>query len=1462
MPNFEPVFTEYSQQDFVNVAVDEPTTPTNNRSIPYIGLAWGLYEGQENPIKFATEHLEHINSPAVPDILSNISKVYNVLEVYSDRLGLQPSITLPQLTELYGLAKKLSDDKIATAVLTSLTARHLAFKDEFTHCTQFHLSDAKKIIASTKTYFKQEAAVDAMVYMISSLCREPDNYQLAACKGNAAESKKLSGANIFATQNQNKVDRIRLLLIAAQNIANQVEKKELDDAYIIFTIKQELLKQGIEEKLASAVTIVYGASYFFEENYSIPKQMHLEKAAEWLVKSEALIHYKANQASIIKFLQEYFSPNSTAEKAVKVASVVKQEIYCGNSIEGQLKYKGKIAELSWAAFVIAQDYGANYYFSTTDGAFKINRNNQGNGLYAAILPSIKATLKDDLGNAIHQLTVEQLSKKIRELLAKSKGIIIKQFSDIIRNNANILSVPVVFAEELKFLRGSYLQRENLSIDSQNILDQDIANYLETISSRYIEFVNGNVEIGGDIELQIIAYYYNIQIKQHSHLSDDYNIINPDSKSIAHIFCALHQGHYHNLEQQKDLQLKDYTSSADYIEQAAFAIKCGKLENYLETAIAVLALSNHIMWQASNPIDPELIEQKIDEAAEKTKSIVINSLKQHGQQLLNNKKYPASNSSLKKEVPKQDLTLPSISAEQLSIIEQEAMVGIINVEFIAADDKLQSINPEQEEHKFIAAEQIQSAKRTQYSDAKMALYKVRQSVHADKYVRDLIAHHNTMFILELKALGVANLQAYRIWWQNVIKEQRNATEIAFATFNSQIDKYIVDLTKAYEQKLTEVDNHWASVLNRAIQDYNYHQRCVAEAERTAKRKGRQRMYRAVAGMAIAAFVAPYMAGSMFTPGLGCTIATGAIAGGISSGISGGNVLKGATIGGLFAGFGFGVDNLLGEFIQNSELLRESLSIAATASLSTAIYGGKVLDNVFISIGANAVAGLIVPMPKFANKELTRQQLNAINNRQVMRAFTRGITASVISKDSNLGTSLMMAGMSSLQTWISHQANTLVQERRAMEQQANIVKPRNRLAIGDKQPALQPTISANTAGAGFNKPKDASKGKSGGYQINLPETKHPCAGGLRPRIPTKIPRVEKDYAKVSSQSTPAQSNFTGGVRNSGLDFFMPASYVDDLSVSPSRPSSFTYSSNSSYLDVGFGEKLLILTGGGIKGAWSGIEQGYYIAGEKLGIFDAGTVAKYTDQRNQEMQFYHSTPVGQSKLRPWVEFGTDMLIYSAIPATGYGRMGLLANSALSGGVIGGSQFVEDGKVSSRFANAGIGGGFGAGVGVAASAARGSLLKLYNARQASKFNQYVSEVGFGSEEKLMNHFAKHGSTEFKGAYANPLEYLEGARDVMRHGYKVQYRYNPHSGNIDETRIGYVKFMGNTKRRTMEEVVQNIAKKGNHPEGTMKFEFVGTNSDGKITTYFTPNSYDLFDLLNSNKLHKEIFSLPKATPK
>ncbi|MGD0465682.1 MAG: hypothetical protein ABSA84_03195 [Gammaproteobacteria bacterium] len=1118
-------------------------------------------------------------------------------------------------------------------------------------------------------------------------------------------------------QNQDQVDRIKLLLIAAHNIAEQTEEKELDDTYIIFTIKQELLKQGIDENLATAITIIYGSSYFLENNESVPKQHHLEQAAEWLAKSEALIHYKANQASIVKFLQEYFSPNSSAEKAATAAAYLKQEIYSGNSIEGQLKYTGRIAELSWTAFVIAQDYGANYYFSPIDGAFKINRNNQGNGLYAAILPSIQAALKDDEDNPIHKLTVKQLSKNIRELLGKSKGIIVKQFSDIIRNNANVLSVPSVFAEELNLLKSSYQQRENLSAESQNILDQEIANYLEIISARYIEFVNSNPETGGDIELQIIAHYYNIHIKQHAHLSDDYNAINTDAKSIAHIFCGLHQGHYHNLEQQKDLAIKTQQSSTDYIEQAAFATNHGKLESYLETAIAILALHDPVIWQPSKQVNYELLEQKIHEATQKTKSIGVNSLKQHNEQLLKNKKPPA-----KQEAFKRDLTLSLIPSEQLKIVDQEAAVGMANIELIAADHKLKLIDPEQDKNKFIAAKQTLSVKREQYLNSKMVLHRAHQTVHENKYARGLIAYHNTVFIMELKALGVANLQAYRAWWQNIIAEQRNSIETTFATVNNQIDTYLVELNKAYEQKLTEVDNHYAAVLNKCIQDYYYQQRCVTDAKRTAKRKRRQKMTRNFVGMAIASFVAPYLAGCMFpgaaavggaaatagsaatagtvasTAGFGCTVATGIIGGAISSAIAGNNVFKGAALGGLFSGFGFKVDEILGDFIKNSELLKESLSVAATASLSTAIYKGKLLDNILVSVGANTVAGLIVPTPKFAaNKDLTKQQLNVINNRQVMRAFTRSMTASVANKNSNFGMSLMMAGMGGLQTWIGHQANMYAEQRRIIQQQQNF--------------QTKPT---NTIG-----------GRIGGYRVDFPGIEHPGARAFLPSSSRKLPRREEHYGAAGSSQSVAvpqpQPNFTVKFGNAALDFLMPAAYGDE----------FVTIGVTNHLEEGLLNSLLIGSGRSFVNVGQGIKQGCCIVGEKIGLVQPGTSDRYTQQINRDKHLYSNTPVAQSVSGKVGEFGTDMLLYSVVPA-GAGVRGwrLAASSAAAGGFIGGLQPTDDGLLSTRFQNAGIGAVVGGIVGPltgkAIDGVKGGMLKLFDVRKTSSmFNTTKQSSG-----------------------------------------------------------------------------------------------------------------------------------------
>ncbi|MHC1685189.1 MAG: PKD domain-containing protein [Clostridiaceae bacterium] len=108
-------------------------------------------------------------------------------------------------------------------------------------------------------------------------------------------------------------------------------------------------------------------------------------------------------------------------------------------------------------------------------------------------------------------------------------------------------------------------------------------------------------------------------------------------------------------------------------------------------------------------------------------------------------------------------------------------------------------------------------------------------------------------------------------------------------------------------------------------------------------------------------------------------------------------------------------------------------------------------------------------------------------------------------------------------------------------------------------------------------------------------------------------------------------------------------------------------------------------------------------------------------------------------------------------------------------------------------------------------------------------NKANFGSRSLLEGHFIKHGD-EFKGIYGSADEYLQGAREVMDNGYKVQYNYNVVNKwgvKESELRIGYMRFMGNNRK------------------GSAKFEFVGTNSRGDITTYHTESGKTLWKLLN-----------------
>ena len=1043
----------------------------DNRSTPYIALACGLYDGQEDPIKFATEHLEQINNSTLSGPLVKISTVYQALEIYADQLGAQPVITLPQLTELYALAKNLSDDQTAKAVLTSLAARHLSFKKGISHCQQCHIDDAKNIIASTITFFKQEATVDAMVYIVNCLCKKPSDYQFASTQGQKAEAKKLAGNRLFSTQHKEHIDRIRLLLIAAQNISLQVEDKQLDDSYILFSVKQELLKQGVDEKLANAIAIVTGSSYFLEDPSRIPTAIALEKAAEWLVKSEALINYQANQVSIIKFLQEYFKRNNNSDvvKALATAQALKEDVLLGNSIAGKLKSQGKIAERSWKAFLLVQEYAAEYYFSPMYGGFKINRDdNQGNGFYHAMLTVLKTAFKDDVDHAIHKLTKDNLSQLIKELLPISKGIIVEHFSNIIRGKDNLLSVPNALTEELKLLHSAWLQRNHLSAPSIEILDRDLNNYLETISSRYIEFVNRNPEVGCAIELKIIAHYYEVQIQQHSYLVDYLNVINNNTSKIVHILYAPYQAKYYGLSHQ-ELTASSELSIVDYVKKAVGAVAYIQepLDFWsLASTVSILAMHNPIVWQANNlDIDVALLKQTIQDAYNATKEACVdNCIKRH-EQVFN--KTASSNPNIPDEVKeiKRDLSLSPMPREQLALIELEAAYSIADLKWAAVNKAYSNAKTAKP---YTMTEEMLVALRKK-DTAKIALVEERQIVNNSRYNRAVIDHYEAMFLEELRLRNVAKIEAYTAWWQNLIKEQRNSIATALAEYNKQIDASIQQLTTAYEQQMTVINSHYDDVTHKTIQAYREYERQVEEARRKARRKRRRKIIKTFVSMGIAAFVAPVLAQSMFSAGFGCTVATGVIAGGISSGIAGNNILKGAAMGGLFAGFGCAFDNILGEFIKNSYLLRESLNVAATTSLSTAVYGGKVLDNVLASVGSNVVASLAIPLPQTnPNQAVTKQQLTFIVNRKVARVFTSGMLSSVATKNSDFGMSLMMSGMGAIQSWIGHKANTFVQERRATAPLQRISYPRPTIGINRQNSNSRYTFIPHTSKTNNGKP----------------------------------------------------------------------------------------------------------------------------------------------------------------------------------------------------------------------------------------------------------------------------------------------------------------------------------------------------------------------------------------------------------
>ncbi|MBP0597384.1 hemagglutinin repeat-containing protein [Herbaspirillum sp. LeCh32-8] len=99
-------------------------------------------------------------------------------------------------------------------------------------------------------------------------------------------------------------------------------------------------------------------------------------------------------------------------------------------------------------------------------------------------------------------------------------------------------------------------------------------------------------------------------------------------------------------------------------------------------------------------------------------------------------------------------------------------------------------------------------------------------------------------------------------------------------------------------------------------------------------------------------------------------------------------------------------------------------------------------------------------------------------------------------------------------------------------------------------------------------------------------------------------------------------------------------------------------------------------------------------------------------------------------------------------------------------------------------------------------------------------SAANFASDDLLVGHFNKHGM-EFRTNSSQ--EYLQVGRDIMQNGQKVTYFYEP----ANEIRTGYISFMRNSSKT-----------------GESLFGFVGTNTDGAITTIHVKPRTELFDLL------------------
>ena len=727
-----------------------------------------------------------------------------------------------------------------------------------------------------------------------------------------------------------------------------------------------------------------------------------------------------------------------------------------------------------------------------------------------------------------------------------------------------------------------------------------------------------------------------------------------------------------------------------------------------------------------------------------------------------------------------------------------------------------------------------------------------------FCKILISASESIEQKSLDGLIENNLTVLNEWALDSIKAEKSAVQAAHLQQMQLIAKHDARLSLQYVRTLADVDEHFVKLVNDNIEAYNIalkkflaeqqkalddYKRAENEAKRTAARRKYQKFFKIIAGIGAGVFLTPFVAPAFSGLGAFATaVLEGATFSFISTGIAGGNPLKSAITGGAFAGLGHLVGKAL-DVTKLNDIMKDAIQSASSASLHSAIYGGKLFDNVAFSVGGSAFGNYAVPKGVLgdANK-LTRQALRKRIIENTVRAAVTAVPVTML-HGGNLADSLAAGAMGAASAAVGGfgaelgaKAASAANDAKSPPVAKDSVKPtatKTKPSVLPKQTKASPKHTMpNTA------PRANYSYASATHTTDKTELKPERRKSRYHSYFKDEPDLDFfDMAKYSA------SMFSGA-----LDFIVPPAYASEFTNDIRKPIT------SHNLESGVGKSLLISSGRLFVESGQGIKQLGLMAGEKFGWVPHDVVARYTQQIRSEDILYNSTPVANSISGKVGHFGAGVLLYSVIPG-GSALRGyrLAAAGAASGGLVMATQPVYDGSWGTKGVNVGLGsvtGGLMAPLAAKSFDVAGkSIVRLFDARRAS--SAYT-------QQKLPNQAVRLTKGQIVDYLQNvdkvPLEQL--INDMGRMGKSGLKLHNPELIQ----KVGIYKFKYTNAKTGVDKIFVEIHKaKGpndyHHMHITDRFGNVYDKHLNNLTTKFRKENPDW----HSQKLKRVVDSLPEA---